>query len=147
MNFNQPNPLLIWTLKNPVWKIQLDELDFLSILNLNFAGYTGSKIQVHPTGFFKLNIFLQLLCLSRDNGIVISISIVQWLYEWVNICFFHIYIHSFSGTSLLIDHFFDLYNITALMVIEPCFYLRADETFRRNWANLGPLQAIKLAFL
>ena len=48
MNFYQPTPLLIWTrfLKNPVWKIKLDELDFLSITNLNFAGYTGSKNQV-----------------------------------------------------------------------------------------------------
>ena len=87
------------------------------------------------------------MCLSRDNGIVISISIVQWLFEWVHICFFHIYVHNFSGTSLLIDNFFDLYNIAALMVIEPCFYLRADETFRRNWATLGPIQAIKLVFL
>ena len=30
-------------LKYRVWKIEFDELDFLSISNLNFAGYTGSK--------------------------------------------------------------------------------------------------------
>ena len=43
-----PYPLLLctWFLKNWVWKIQLDELDFLSISNFNFAGYTGSKNQV-----------------------------------------------------------------------------------------------------
>ena len=34
-----------WFLKDWVWKIKLDELDFLSILNLNFAGYTRSKNQ------------------------------------------------------------------------------------------------------
>ena len=30
-------------LKYWVWKIKFDELDFFSISNLNFAGYTGSK--------------------------------------------------------------------------------------------------------
>ena len=30
-------------LKYRVWKIEFDELDFLSISNSNFAGYTGSK--------------------------------------------------------------------------------------------------------
>ena len=35
--------------ENRVWKIKLDKLDFLSISNLSFAGYTGSKNQVHPT--------------------------------------------------------------------------------------------------
>ena len=55
--------------------------------------------------------------------------------------------HIFYGYSLLIDKFFDLYNIFALMVVEPCFYLRGDETFRRNWATLGPVKAIKIAFL
>ena len=34
----------IWFLKNRVWKIKLDELDFWSISKFNFAGYTGSKI-------------------------------------------------------------------------------------------------------
>ena len=32
-----------------VRKIEFDELDFLSSLNLIFAGYTGSKNQVHQT--------------------------------------------------------------------------------------------------
>ena len=34
-----------WSLLD-FWKIKLDELDSLFILNLNFAGYTGSKNQV-----------------------------------------------------------------------------------------------------
>ena len=39
------NLLLIctWFLKNRVWKMDLDELDFWSTSNWNFAGYTGSK--------------------------------------------------------------------------------------------------------
>ena len=41
-------PLLIctWILKFLVWKIKLDELDFLFILNWIFPGYTDSKNQV-----------------------------------------------------------------------------------------------------
>ena len=35
------------------WKIQLDELDFLSISNLNFEAYTGSKNQVWNTQKIK----------------------------------------------------------------------------------------------
>ena len=32
-----------WFLNNRVWKIKFNELDFLSSLNLDFTGYTGSK--------------------------------------------------------------------------------------------------------
>ena len=46
-----------WFLKNQVWKINLDELDFLSVLNLNFAGYTGGKNQVQTRQKIK---FIQL---------------------------------------------------------------------------------------
>ena len=83
----------------------------------------------------------------RDNGIVISISIAQWLFEYVNILFFHLYMHKYHGFDTLADKCFDLYNIFTMMVIAPCFYLRGDETFRRNWANLGPIQTIKITFL
>jgi hypothetical protein len=44
-------------LKNQVRKIKLDELDFLSTSNLNFAGYTGSKNQVQTRQKIK---FIQL---------------------------------------------------------------------------------------
>ena len=48
--------------KIPFWNIEFDELDFWSISNWNFAGYTGSKYQVqtgkknqvHQTWYFKL---------------------------------------------------------------------------------------------
>ena len=39
-------PPIDLSLKNGVCKIKLDELDFLSISNLNLAGYTGRKNQV-----------------------------------------------------------------------------------------------------
>ena len=84
---------------------------------------------------------------SRDNGIVISISIVQWLFEYINILFVHLYMHAILGYSPLMDKLFGLYKIGSLMVVEPCFYLKGDETFRRNWANLGFIEAMKQAFL
>ena len=45
MPFNNTVAVSICTriLKYRVWKIKFDELDFLSISNSNFAGYTGSK--------------------------------------------------------------------------------------------------------
>ena len=39
----------------------------------------------------------------RDNGIVISISIAQWLFEYVNILFFHLYMHKFHGFDTLAE--------------------------------------------
>ena len=47
-------------------KIKLDELEFLSTSILNFAGYTGSKNQVHPTWFLKLN-FLKIKYKSKKG--------------------------------------------------------------------------------
>ena len=40
-------------LKYRVWKIKFDELDFLSISNSNFAGYTGSKNLVQTRQKFQ----------------------------------------------------------------------------------------------
>ena len=60
-NFNgKPYAVSICTriLKYRVWKIEFDELDFLSISNSNFAGYTGSKNLVQTRQkfqFIKLN--------------------------------------------------------------------------------------------
>ena len=54
--------------------------------------------------------------------------------------------HKLHGIDTLADKYFELYKIFSMMVIQPCFYLRADETFRRNWANLGAMNAIKIAF-
>ena len=52
-----------WILKFLIWKIEFEELDFLSRLNCIFAGFTSSKIQfkleknqVCWTWFFKLEI-------------------------------------------------------------------------------------------
>ena len=51
----RPNTVSICTriLKYRVWKIEFDELDFLSISNSNFAGYTGSKNLVQTRQKFQ----------------------------------------------------------------------------------------------
>ena len=51
----QSNAVSICTriLKYWVWKIEFDELDFLFISNLNFAGYTGSKNLVQTRQKFQ----------------------------------------------------------------------------------------------
>ena len=40
-----PLSICTWILKFLIWKIEFDKLDFLSSLNWNSAGYTGSKNQ------------------------------------------------------------------------------------------------------
>ena len=81
----------------------------------------------------------------RDNGIVISISIAQLIFEFINVVFYGVYMNFFYGMNgELMDKFFALYNITTLMVIQPSFYLKGDENFRKNWVNHGPIQAIKM---
>ena len=82
----------------------------------------------------------------RDNGIVISVSIAQWVFELFNIVFFICFLNFIIGYSLLIDKFFGLYNVVTIMIIQPSFYLKGDETFRRNWANHGFFEAMKIAF-
>jgi len=55
-------------LKYRVWKIEFDELDFLSISNSNFAGYTGSKNLVQIRQKF------QFIKLDPSNSIFQSLS-------------------------------------------------------------------------
>ena len=122
---------------------------------LSFFNFLQKKVSFLFQKLFKGYIFCflgnsfgwcQISFFFRDNGIVISISIAQWLFEYVNILFFHLYMHKYHGFDTLADKCFDLYNIFTMMVIAPCFYLRGDETFRRNWANLGPKQTIEITF-
>ena len=68
-----------WFLKNRVWKIKLDELDFLSNLNLNFAGYTGSKNQVQNSIDFS-----KIKCISIGGGFGESLVAPKWEFEFRN---------------------------------------------------------------
>lgn len=79
-----------------------------------------------------------------DNGIVISISIIQWGVEVVHAILsttFFIFCHGISNYA---DKFFSLYLICFTMIIQPAFYLNGDATFRRKWAQKGFLSALKM---
>ena len=78
-----------------------------------------------------------------DNGIVISISIVQWGLEVLHAIFTTIYFVFFHGISNYADKFFSLYLISFTMIIQPAFYLNGDATFRRKLAQQGFLPALK----
>ena len=58
-------------MKNRIWKIKLDELDFLYTSNLNFSGYTGSKSQAQTSQKVK---FLRL---DFSNSIFQKLSAVR----------------------------------------------------------------------
>ena len=81
----------------------------------------------------------------RDNGITISISIIQWAFEVMNMVLYYSYIFLFHGNSNFMDKFFSLYLISFSMIIQPAFYLNGDFVFRRNWAVKGPIKALKIA--
>ena len=70
----------------------------------------------------------------RDNGISISISIMQLGIEIINQIIYYSYIFIFHGKSNFLDKLFGLYLIAFTMIIQPAFYLNGDFKFRRNWA-------------
>lgn len=80
---------------------------------------------------------------KRDNGISISISIVQWILELINFIFYYIYIYFLAGHSNIADKFYSLYASTFILIIQPCFYLNGDAMFRRNLDQKGLFVAMK----
>lgn len=82
---------------------------------------------------------------KRDNGIVISISIIQWVLEMINVVVYYTYIYFLHGISNYGDKFFSLYLITFAMIIQPSFYLNGDSNFRRNLDKKGIFEALKIA--
>ena len=79
----------------------------------------------------------------RDNGIVISISIIQWIAELIHNAIFYFYIFLLVGYSNTFDKFFNLYLITIMVIILPSFYLNGEAAFRRNLVVHGPFKAMK----
>ena len=88
----------------------------------------------------KYNIF-------RDNGIVISISVVQCSVEFIFkiTCSFYIYI--LNGYSKTFDKFFNIYLLIVTVIILPTFYLNGEAAFRRNLVAYGPFRALKNAIV
>ena len=80
-----------------------------------------------------------------DNGLVISISIIQWTFEVINVFVYLLYIYFIYGYSNFLDKFFTLYLIFFMTVLQPSFYLNGDAAFRRLVANEGLIRAVKWA--
>ena len=85
--------------------------------------------------------------LCRDQGVVISISIVQWSIEMCHLLIYHIYIFLIYGRSNTFDKFFHLYLISFGNIIMPLFYLNGDIRFRTNITNRGIIYALRKALL
>ena len=136
-----------WIVKNPydqkVDKKEELELIFtiyLSDFNKIFFEKTYwalfEVVELKNKHFKQRNIF-------RDNGIVISISVIQWIVEVLHMNIFYFYIYMIVGYSNIIDKFFNLYLIIIMVVVLPSFYLNGEAAFRRNLVAHGPFRAMK----
>ena len=83
----------------------------------------------------------------RDNGIVISISVVQCSVECILMITCSFYIYFLNGYSKTFDKFFNIYLSIVTVIILPTFYLNGEAAFRRNLAAYGPLRALKNAIV
>ena len=88
----------------------------------------------------KYNIF-------RDNGIVISISVVQCSVEFILMITCSFYIYILNGYSKTFDKFFNIYLLIVTVIILPTFYLNGEAAFRRNLVAYGPFRALKNAIV
>lgn len=78
-----------------------------------------------------------------DNGIVISISVIQWGIEVLHAIFTTNYFIFLHGISNYADKFFALYLISFNIIIQTAFYLNGDASFRRKLARQEFLPAFK----
>ena len=106
----------------------------------HFDTTRGFKNQIFPTNISSHNIF-------RDNGIVISISVVQCSVEFILMITCSFYIYFLNGYSKTFDKFFNIYLSIVTVIILPTFYLNGEAAFRRNLAAYGPLRALKNAIV
>ena len=141
-----PRPLR-WIVKNPYdqkfdkkEELELIFTIYLSDFNKIFFEKTYwalfEVVELQNKHFKQRNIF-------RDNGIVISISVIQWIVEVLHMNIFYFYIYMIVGYSNIIDKFFNLYLITITIIILPSFYLKGEAAFRRNLTVNGPFKAMK----
>ena len=78
-------------------------------------------------------------------GIVINISILQWITELVIYMISLLFAFFLAGVDSDLDKFFALFITAFIMVILPSFYLNGDIEFRTDLAKNGYLNALKNA--
>ena len=81
----------------------------------------------------------------RDTGIVIQISIFQWVVEVFQISVYLFYMFNYRGKSHEMDKFFSLYMLAFTIIVIPLFYLNGDLKFRTDLTNSGYITALKNA--
>ena len=146
-----PPRTLRWIVKNPydqkVDKKEELELIFtiyLSDFNKIFFEKTYwalfEVVELKNKHFKQRNIF-------RDNGIVISISVLQCSVEFIFMITCSFYIYILNGYSKTFDKFFNIYLSIVTVIILPTFYLNGEAAFRRNLAAYGPFRALKNAIV
>ena len=94
--------------------------------------------------FKRLDMYM-LNFLFRDTGIVIQISILQWVVEVFQISVYLFYMFNYRGKSHEMDKFFSLYMLAFTIIVIPLFYLNGDLKFRTDLANSGYITALKNA--
>jgi hypothetical protein len=81
----------------------------------------------------------------RDTGIVIQISILQWVVEVFQTSVYLFYMFYYRGKSHEMDKFFSLYMLAFTIIVIPLFYLNGDMRFRTDLAKSGYITALKNA--
>ena len=79
----------------------------------------------------------------RDMGIVINISILQWIVEVTMYVFSLVFLFFMAGISSDLDKFFALFMSAFTIIVLPAFYLHGDIEFRTDLAQNGYLTALK----
>ena len=86
-----------------------------------------------------INLFQFFFC--RDEGIVIAVTIWQWIAELVVTILGGI-ISVNHGENRIVDHFMLFSIIWIVHVVLPAFFLLADSQFRRSLQEKGFIRAI-----
>ena len=80
-----------------------------------------------------------------DTGIVINISIAQWIVEVAVFIFSLLYLSFVAGYNSVLDKFFTLFMSAFTIILLPAFYLNGDIEFRSDLAENGYFTALKNA--
>ena len=78
-------------------------------------------------------------------GIVINISILQWIVEVGVYIFSLLYLYFVAGKNSVLDKFFTLFMSAFTIIFLPSFYLHGDFEFRSDFAENGYFTALKNA--
>ena len=100
-------------------------------------------IIVAPKPFDKLTLQNAYYTFFRDMGIVINISILQWIVEVAMYIFSLVFLFFMAGISSDLDKFFALFMTAFTIIVLPAFYLHGDIEFRTYLTQNGYLTALK----